>query len=182
MSPRRLVALVPVAVFIILVCFFGYRLTMIDRGDAPNRIPSALINKPMPDFELPKLAENKTLLKSADLKGKVILVNFFASWCEECRIEHPLLKQLTDADVFLVGLNYKDKEDKAAAWLQKLGNPYAVVGGDSTGRVGIDFGVYGVPETYVIDKQGMIRYKQTGPLTPADIQNILLPLVRRLNQ
>lgn len=178
---RRWPVLLPVAVFLVLVGFFAWRLVLMNRGDMPNMIPSVMIDKPAPAFDLPPLGLDKAGLKTADLQGQVTLVNFFASWCVPCRVEHPLLTQIAQK-VRLVGIVYKDKPEDARAWLARLGNPYDRLAQDREGRAGIDFGVYGVPESYLIDKQGRIRYKQVGPFTPEDIQGKLLPLLAELNK
>jgi len=141
-----------------------------------------LINKPAPAFDLPPLFTGQAGFKTADLRGKVTLINFFASWCVPCRAEHPMLPQITKAGIVLVGINYKDRPEDAKAWLAELGSPYNAVAADANGRTGIDFGVYGVPESYLIDKQGVIRFKQTGPLTPEIITNQLIPLAEKLSK
>lgn len=182
MSKPRLIIFLPVAVFMVLVAFLGYRLELINRGNMPNVIPSVMINKPAPTFSLPSLIKGKPDVTSASLKGQVTLVDIFASWCVPCRIEHPYLADIKKAGITLIGINYKDRPENARAWLQDLGNPYDAIGSDQDGRVGIDFGVYGVPESYLIDKQGVIRYKQTGALTPDEIQNIFVPLAKELNR
>ncbi len=174
--------LVPLLGFAVLAGFFIYRLYLVEQGDTPNLIPSVLISKPAPTFDLPPLQAGERGFKTADLRGKVTLVNFFASWCIPCREEHPFLPQVTQAGIALVGINYKDRPEDAKAWLAELGNPYPVIAADAAGRTGIDFGVYGVPESYLIDKQGVIRFKQTGPLTPDIIKNQLIPLVEKLNK
>ena len=145
-------------------------------------IPSVMINKPAPAFDLPALFEGQGRVTSAVLKGRVTLVDVFASWCVPCRSEHPYLTDIKKAGIALVGINYKDKPEDARGWLAKLGNPYDAIASDRDGRVGIDFGVYGVPESYLVDKNGMIRFKQTGPLTPEDIQTKILPLAKELAQ
>ncbi|HVI53224.1 MAG TPA: DsbE family thiol:disulfide interchange protein [Candidatus Sulfotelmatobacter sp.] len=178
----RPIALLPVAVFLVLAGFFGYRLLLIDKGDAPNFIPSVMVDKPAPDFDLPPLFDGKSGLKTADLQGKVTLINFFASWCVPCRAEHQLLSTLSGKGFVLVGVNYKDKPEDAKAWLGRLGDPYDVLVADRQGQTGIDFGVYGVPESYLIDRQGRIRFKQTGPFTPETIEKDLLPRVAELNK
>lgn len=183
MSKFRLSAFLPVLVFLVLAGFFAYRLVLIQKGDAPNMIPSVMIDKPAPSFDLPPLLADLPGLKNADLQGKVTLVNFFSSWCIPCRAEHPYLLELASKHrVNLVGVNYKDKPEDATAWLARLGNPYSAIGADRNGRVGIDFGVYGVPESYLIDRQGRIRYKQVGPFTPEDIEKKLLPLVAEVEK
>ena len=178
----RPTAFLPVLIFLVLAGFFGYRLVMIGNGDSPSAIPSVMIDKPAPQFDLPPLYDGKAGLSSAGLQGKVTLVNFFASWCIPCRAEHPLLAGLTGKGFVLVGVNYKDKPEDAKAWLDRLGNPYDVLVADRQGQTGIDFGVYGVPESYLIDKQGRIRFKQTGPFTPETIEKDLLPRVAELNK
>jgi DsbE subfamily thiol:disulfide oxidoreductase len=175
---RRVLYLLPVVVFLVLGGFFWRGLQM-----DPQLIPSPMIDKPAPAFDLPPLKTDKPGLASADLQGKVTLVSFFASWCIPCRTEHPLLMDLAaSGKLRVVGINYKDKPEDALAWLGKLGDPYAAIGADRDGRVGIDFGVYGVPESYLIDKQGRIRFKQTGPFTPEDISKKLLPMVAELSK
>lgn len=168
--------LVPLAIFIVLVAFLGIGL-----GLNPREVPSPLINKPAPAFQLPQLHRPDQTFSQQDMKGSVWLLNVWASWCVSCREEHPLLVEFARTNVVPVyGLNYKDKPDDALAWLKQFGDPYALSIVDRDGRVGIDYGVYGVPETFVIDKQGMIRYKQIGPITPEALQNKILPLVKEL--
>jgi cytochrome c biogenesis protein CcmG, thiol:disulfide interchange protein DsbE len=172
---KRLVFIVPALVFAAMVAFFFAGL-----GHDPSLVPSALIDKPAPSFKLPALLDGKPGLSSADLKGKVTLVNVFASWCVPCKEEHPLLMGLAKDGVVLYGIDYKDKPEAARQLLAAMGNPYDRVGADSDGSTGIDWGVYGVPETYVVDSTGTIRYKQVGPLNREVIDNAILPLVRRL--
>ena len=167
--------------FLILAGMFYWRIVMMERGDMPNNIPSPMISKPAPEFDLPPLVLDRPGLKLGDLKGKVTLVNFFASWCVPCRVEHPLLSQLADR-VNLVGVAYKDKPEDSRAWLSRLGDPYKALAMDRDGRVGIDFGVYGVPESYLIDKNGVIRFKQTGPFSPDDIAQKLIPMLAELQK
>jgi DsbE subfamily thiol:disulfide oxidoreductase len=153
------------------------------RGDTPDLIPSAMIGKPAPSFDLPALKTDKTGLRSTDLPGRVTLVNFFASWCLPCRAEHPLLVELAGTGKLrLVGIAYKDKPDDTLAWLGKLGDPYQALAVDQSGRTAIDFGVYGVPESYLIDRAGVIRFRQVGPFSRDDIQGKLLPLVAELSR
>ena len=147
----------------------------------PNEIPSPFINKHAPTFSAPKLDAPEEKLSPADLKGQVWLFNVWASWCVSCRAEHPVLNQLAKQNVVvIVGLNYKDDPNDAKKWLDTLGNPYDVSIMDQDGRIGIDYGVYGVPETFVIDKKGLIRYKHTGPVSDDDVQKIFLPLIAKL--
>ena len=148
----------------------------------PREVPSPLIGKPAPEFNLPTLHHPKLSFARKDMLGKVWLLNVWASWCVTCRQEHPLLVEMSRRQLVpLYGLNYKDTRDAAIQWLNNLGNPYNASLYDEDGQVGIDFGVYGVPETFVIDKQGVIRYKQIGALTPEALRDKILPLVRELN-
>ena len=181
-SSRRWTYLAPLLGFAVLIGFFVWRLHLADEGDAPSFIPSVMIDRPAPPFDLPPLLAGEPGFKTADLKGKVTLVNFFASWCVPCREEHAFLPQVTKAGIALIGINYKDRPEDAKAWLAELGDPYRTIAVDRNGRTGIDFGVYGVPESYLIDKQGVIRFKQTEPLTPNIIQNTLIPLAEKLNK
>ena len=168
--------LVPLAIFGVLVVFLGIGLRL-----NPREVPSPLIDKPAPDFKLAQLHQPDKVIGRQDLLGKVYLLNVWASWCVSCRQEHPLLVELARSDtVPIYGLNYKDDREEAKAWLRKLGNPYTMSAFDREGRVGIDFGVYGVPETFVIDRQGVIRYKQIGPITRQALHEKILPLVKEL--
>lgn len=149
----------------------------------PSEVPSPFIGKPAPTFTLAGLAPYSEGLSSADLNGKVWLLNVFASWCRECIAEHEVIKKLAQAtDAPVLGLNYKDKSVDAVNWLQKLGNPYDAVLVDDTGDTGIDWGVYGVPETFVMDRNGVVRYKHIGPVTEKVLNDTLLPLLTELNQ
>ena len=167
---------VPLLVFLGLAVLFGIGLTL-----NPREVPSPLIGKSVPEFRLAPVKGRTLGLASADLTGEVSVVNVFASWCVECRTEHPLWMQLSANGVVpLHGLNYKDRPDDAAAWLAELGDPYSRTGADLDGRVGIEWGVYGVPETFVIDKHGVIRHKVIGAISRKTLDETLLPLVRRL--
>ena len=177
---KRGIYLIPLAGFLILGGFFIWRLHLVEKGYAPNLIPSVLINKPAPSFDLAALEQGKPGFASTDLKGQVTLVNFFASWCVPCREEHPVLPLVKQAGIRLVGISYKDRPEDARAWLANLGDPYMAIGADVYGRTGIDFGVYGVPETFLIDKQGRIRYKFTGPLNADSLEHVLLPHIKEL--
>jgi len=148
----------------------------------PREIPSALIGHPVPNFDLQPVPGYAPGLATGNLKaGDVVLVNVFASWCVSCREEHPLLLEMKRrGEVPIYGLDYKDEPKAAADWLARMGDPYSRTGMDIAGRVGIDWGVYGVPETYVITKDGKIAYKQIGPITPDDLNNKIMPLVRKL--
>jgi len=171
---RRLAFLLPAALFAVLVIVFSIGLT-----HDPHLLPSALIDRPAPDFALPGLYDAAQGLSREDLGGRVTLVNFFASWCAPCREEHSELMALARRQgVTLEGIAYKDKPEDARHFLDGLGNPFRRVGIDRDGRTGIDFGVYGVPETYVVDAGGHIRYRQVGPLTAEDIEEKILPLIQ----
>lgn len=172
----------PLVIFLVLAGFFSWRLILIERGNMPNDIPSTLIGKPAPEFKMPPLLKNKAGLKTADLKGKVTFISYFASWCGGCLAEHPLLADLAGKGAVLAGINYKDSLPGGRAFLKNNGDHYDVVAVDSDGRVGLDFGVYGIPESFLIDKKGIIRYKQTGPLTPEIIEKKILPLISELNK
>jgi cytochrome c biogenesis protein CcmG/thiol:disulfide interchange protein DsbE len=168
---------IPLALFLVLIAFLWVGL-----GRDPREVPSPLIGKPAPSFALPQIDGDKSL-STAELRGKVWLLNVWASWCVSCRVEHPLLLQLAKTNVVPVyGLDYKDKTDDALAWLAQHGNPYTASIIDGDGKVGIDYGVYGVPETFLVDRAGVIRYKQIGPLTVEALQQKILPLVRQLQQ
>src|SRR6516165_2460150 len=175
--PRKLLFLVPAALFAALLAAFAVGL----RHD-PHLLPSALIDRPAPDFALPALYENSGGLTRKDLGGRVALVNFFASWCAPCREEHPELMVLArQPEVTLAGIAYKDKPEDSRRFLDRLGNPYGWVGVDRDGTTAIDFGVYGVPETYVVDATGHIRYRHVGPLTATDVKDKVLPLVAQIS-
>ena len=172
---RRLVYLLPVLAFTALVAYF---LLALQRD--PSVLPSAMLDKPAPEFALDGLGSTPGLAR-ADAAGQVIMINFFASWCVPCRVEHPVLMRLSnELSVPLYGIDYKDKPEDATRFLGELGNPYKRIGTDRDGRVGIDFGVYGVPETYVIDKAGRIRLRHVGPLTPEAVRDEIMPLLRAL--
>ncbi len=167
----------PLFFFVILIVFLGIGLHL-----KPAEVPSPLIGKPVPEFKLTRLQEPDKLISTQDLSGQVWLLNVWASWCTACREEHAALLAFSrSASVLIIGLDYKDKRQDAIAWLNRLGNPYFISAFDEEGRVGIDFGVYGVPETFVIDKRGMIRLKLIGPVTQTVIAEKLLPLLKELN-
>jgi cytochrome c biogenesis protein CcmG, thiol:disulfide interchange protein DsbE len=168
--------LLPLGIFVVLVGFLLVGLNL-----NPRQVPSPLIGKPAPEFQLQQLHQAEQTLTSKDNLGKVWLLNVWASWCVSCREEHPLLVELAKSGIVPVyGLNYKDQRDDALRWLKQFGDPYTVSIVDPEGRTGIDYGVYGVPETYVIDKNGIIRYKQIGPVTVEALQTKILPLVKEL--
>ena len=168
----------PLAIFIVLVAFLWVGLFR-----DPREVPSPLIGKPAPDFRLAKLHAPNEMLANSDLRGTVWLLNVWASWCVSCRVEHPLLLELAQSNVVSVyGLDYKDQPDDGRAWLAQHGNPYSASIIDRDGRVGLDYGVYGVPETFLIDKSGIVRYKQIGPLTADALKEKILPMVRELQK
>ena len=168
----------PLALFAIIVAFLFVGLFR-----DPREVPSPLIGKPAPAFSLPRLHEPQRTLSNVDMRGQVWLLNVWASWCVSCRVEHPLLVDLAKANLVpVIGLNYKDRREDGLAWLAERGDPYKTSIVDADGRVGIDFGVYGVPETFVIDKAGIIRYKQIGPITVDALKDKILPLVRELQK
>lgn len=176
---RRLLPLVPLALFLGLAGWFAAALLS---GRDPRELPSALIDKPAPEFDLPSLADGRRLSSEA-LRGQVVLVNFFASWCAPCRVEHPVLLRMARQErVRVIGIAYKDRPEDSRRFLAELGDPYLATGIDRDGRTGIDFGLYGVPETYVIDKAGHIRRRIVGPVTPAMLDRELLPLLRALER
>lgn len=168
----------PLGVFLALIALLAIGLNL-----NPREVPSPLIDKPAPAFELPQLHAPERVFTPAGMKGKVWILNVWASWCAACRDEHPLLIDVSRQGIVpLVGLNYKDQRADALSWLKRFGDPYQVSVADLDGKVGIDYGVYGVPETYVIDKQGVIRYKRIGPVTPEVLQTKILPLVAQLQR
>lgn len=174
---RKLVFLLPLAAFVVLAAFLLRGLWL-----NPREVPSPLIGKPAPLFERPKLGAAETF-SSKQMLGQVWILNVWASWCAPCREEHPLWNDFArDAPVPLVGLNYKDDAANALKWLRDLGDPYLVTVADRDGAVGIEFGVYGVPETFVIDREGIIRYKHIGPINPDVMAKKILPLLRQLKQ
>lgn len=169
--------IIPIGLFALLGVLLAYGLRL-----DPHKIPSPLVGKPLPAFSLPTLENPDKSLANTDLHGKVVLINVWASWCAACKQEHPVLMALArEKQVPLIGLNYKDKRADAGHMLKIEGNPYDVSLVDADGRVGIDWGVYGVPETFVIDKQGIIRHKVIGPISPEVWEQTVLPLVRKLS-
>ena len=174
---RALKYVIPLVVFAILAVFLAVGLTR-----DPHQVPSPFIGKPAPGFRLEQLHDARLAFTPEDMKGKVWMLNVWASWCVSCRVEHPLLVEMSRRRIVpIVGLNYKDKRDDGMQWLAKFGNPYALSAYDDEGKVGIDYGVYGVPETFVIDKLGVIRYKQIGPITPEALEQKILPLLKSLD-
>jgi cytochrome c biogenesis protein CcmG/thiol:disulfide interchange protein DsbE len=178
LSGRRWLLLLPVGAFALVAAALGIGLI----GN-PREIPSALIGKPVPVFTLPPVKGRTLGLSSDDLKGEVSLVNVFASWCVPCLSEHPIFLRLNRKNVVAIhGINYKNNPDDAAQWLDRYGDPYTRTGADLDGRVAIDWGVYGVPETFVVDRAGRIVFKQIGPVTPQILNEQILPLITKLRQ
>jgi cytochrome c biogenesis protein CcmG/thiol:disulfide interchange protein DsbE len=169
--------LLPLGAFAVLVIFLGIGLKL-----DPREVPSPLIDKPAPTFSLPQLHDAAKNFSPEQMKGKVWLLNVWASWCASCRQEHVYLTEFARTGaVDVVGLDYKDEPNDGLRWLEQLGNPYLLSVVDKEGAAGLDWGVYGVPETFVIDKKGIIRHKQTGPVDPIILQTVILPLVQQLN-
>jgi cytochrome c biogenesis protein CcmG/thiol:disulfide interchange protein DsbE len=165
--------IIPLAIFLVLAVFLAIGLSL-----NPREVPSPLIDKPAPTFRLAQLREPDKTMSLEEMRGQVWLLNVWASWCTPCLEEHPRLLELSSAKtVPIVGLNYKDSRDAALKWLARHGDPYSAIVIDPDGRVGIDYGVYGVPETFVIDRQGVIRYKHIGPVTTETLQEEILPLI-----
>ena len=170
--------LIPLVIFLGLVVFLAIGL-----GHDPHEVPSPLVNKPAPAFHLAQLKDPSKTSSPEEMRGKVWLLNVWASWCFSCREEHPLLLEAARSKAIpIYGLNYRDKRDEALQWLSELGDPYVLSVSDTDARVGMDYGVYGAPETYLIDRNGVIRFKQIGPITPDVWQNQILPLARELNK
>jgi cytochrome c biogenesis protein CcmG/thiol:disulfide interchange protein DsbE len=169
---------IPLGIFIVLVTFLAIGLSR-----DPREVPSPLINRPAPAFSLPQLKDPTKTFSAEEMRGKVWILNVWASWCISCRDEHPLLFEYQRTGVVpIYGLNYRDKRDDALAWLGELGDPYVLSASDTDARVGINYGVYGAPESYLIDKNGVIRFKQIGPITPDVWEKSIVPLVKELNK
>jgi cytochrome c biogenesis protein CcmG/thiol:disulfide interchange protein DsbE len=170
--------LIPLGLFLVLVVFLAIGL-----GRDPREVPSPLINKAAPTFRLPRLNDPGKTFSAEDMRGKVWVLNVWASWCVSCRDEHPLLLEYAKSGaVPIYGLNWKDKREDALAWLNELGDPYVLSAADLDGRVAIDYGVYGAPETYLIDQSGVIRHKHIGPVTRDVWEDKFMPLVQQLNR
>ncbi len=184
MRSRRLLFLVPLAVFAVIAVAAAFYLAS---GRDPRVLPSALIDKPAPIFAAPSLTfKGRTIGQGIDntaFEGRITVLNFFASWCTPCLVEHPQITVLSRATgVTLVGINYKDKPSDAAAWLDRHGNPYARIGVDRKGEIAPEFGLYGVPETFLIDRRGRIRLKQVGPITAQVLKERILPAIEALRK
>jgi periplasmic protein thiol:disulfide oxidoreductases, DsbE subfamily len=170
--------LIPLALFGVLVAFLAVGLQR-----DPREVPSPLVDKAAPAFNVPQVVMADKTFSPADMKGQVWMLNVWASWCVACKVEHPLLMEVQRAQVVpLIGLDYKDKRPDALKFLSQNGDPYDLAAFDGDGRVGIDYGVYGVPETFIIDKNGVIRHKQIGPITPEALEKTILPLIERLKK
>ena len=183
MARLRPVYLIPVAAFLLLAAVFGRNLYTVGiEGRQASDLPSALIDKPAPDFDLPPIAGSGKGFSRADLGGGVSLVNVWASWCAPCRQEQPVLMRLARQGVTIWGINYKDRPEDAQRFLDELGDPFKAIGADRTGRTSIDWGVYGYPETFVLDAGGRIRYRHVGPILARDLEEKILPLLNRFGK
>jgi cytochrome c biogenesis protein CcmG/thiol:disulfide interchange protein DsbE len=170
--------LIPLVLFVVLVVFLAIGL-----GRDPHEVPSPLINKPAPDFKLTQLRDPSKTFSAAELRGRVYLLNVWASWCVSCRDEHPLLMEYAKTGAIpIYGLNWKDRREDALSWLAEFGDPYVLSVSDTDGRVAIDYGVYGAPETYLVDQNGVIRFKQIGPVTEDVWKTKILPMAQELNR
>ena len=173
---KKALYFIPVGLFLVVGLYFFVGLSL-----DPNKIPSVLIDRPVPEFDLPPVAADKTGLTSDDLRGEVSLVNIFGSWCAACRIEHPFLMHLSENNIIpIYGIDWRDKPGDGAKWLARFGDPYSKVGDDQNGRVAIDFGVTGAPETFIVDRHGHIRYKHVGPIDRTVWQDTLWPIIEEL--
>jgi cytochrome c biogenesis protein CcmG, thiol:disulfide interchange protein DsbE len=170
--------LIPLAIFLVMAVFLGIGLTR-----DPRKLPSTMIDKPAPQFTLKQVSALDKNFSPEDMKGQVWMLNVWASWCTACRVEHPLLVEISNSRIVpVIGLDYKDKPEDALKFLSQQGNPYQLSALDLEGRVGIDYGVYGVPETFIIDKNGRIRHKHVGPITPESLEKELLPIIAELKK
>jgi cytochrome c biogenesis protein CcmG/thiol:disulfide interchange protein DsbE len=171
MNKQRALLFIPLVVFAVLAVFFWRGLSL-----DPNKMPSALLDKPVPPFSLPRLQNPEELRTQSLLQGKVSLLNVWATWCVTCRDEHAFLNKLKQQGVYIIGIDYKDNQQDAQRWIAELGNPYADIISDEDGRLGLDLGVFGAPETYVVDRQGIIRYKYIGDLNQKVWDDTIKPI------
>ena len=175
---KRALILIPLLIFLALAALLAVGLTL-----KPTEVPSPLIGKPVPAFSAPSLSDPEKIVTDQVLRGRVSVLNVWASWCIPCRDEHPYVQELNARGLApVIGLNYKDKREDASRWLKQFGNAYTVSASDLDGRVGLDWGVYGVPETFIIDHQGIIRYKHIGPITAVSLREEIIPTIERLRQ
>lgn len=173
---KRFAFYIPIAIFLGVVVYMAVGLTL-----DPQKLPSTLIDKPVPDFDLPPIEGYERGFATEDLEGQVAMINVWGSWCVACIYEHPLLMEIARQDLVpIYGLDWKDPPGEGTKWLREKGDPYTLIGDDADGRVAIDFGVTGAPETFIVDKEGRIRYKYIGPITPEDWENTIYPLIREL--
>lgn len=180
---RRALLILPIVLFAVLIGVLGVMILQTNDGRDPSRIPSPLIGKPAPEFSLPGIAENGAGgFATGDLRGKATMVNVFASWCIPCLAEHPLISRLADDGLTVYGINHRDTAADAAKWLKKNGNPYTAVGFDPDGRISTEWGVTGIPETFIINADGIIIYKHSGPMTPKVLEDKILPKLREASQ
>ena len=177
---RRIVFLLPILIVAVLVAVFWIGL---DPKRDKSVLPSALVGKPAPAIDLPALNDGAARLSLEAFKGQLVAINFFASWCLPCRAEHPLLKQVSaEFGVPVIGISWKDKPEASRAYIAELGDPYAATGSDESGRTGIDFGITGIPETFLIDAKGVVRYRLAGPVTPDNLRSELAPAIAEAKQ
>ena len=179
---RKVIFILPVLLFVVLAFVLWQGLAPKHQQEV-QQLPSALIGKDVPSFNLPDFFDANIIINPAEFSGQAYIINYFASWCVPCRAEHPLLKELTaESGLPILGILYKDKRDAAEAFLKELGNPYKAIAFDEEGRQGIEFGLYGIPETFIIDKEGKIRFRHAGPLDSKIIQEEILPLLKDLQK
>lgn len=177
----RKISLIPLGLFAVLAVVFAAYLWQVGPGGKDiSQIPSALIDKPAPVFDLPPITGRTDGLKTDDLRGRVSVVNVWASWCPPCRIEHPILMTLAKDGIPIYGINHKDKASDALRFLDELGNPFARIGADTKGRASIEWGVYGYPETFIVDAEGRIRYRHVGPINPGQLDSIIRPILKKV--
>lgn len=176
MSKTRLIAMIPLLLFVVIAVFFAKGLRL-----DPRHLPSMMVDKPVPDFTESTLEDANKQITNKDIKGQVALLNVWATWCTSCWAEHHVLMDVVEKEhVPIYGVNYKDERRTAQQWLQDRGNPYIENAFDDKGQLGIDLGVYGTPETFVIDKSGVIRYRLAGPMSPDTWQHVIKPLIEKL--